>query len=53
MRVIVDKVDMYPGSEKDVNILSGNPEFMERAKKKLIEAIDDEIKQNLVSYGLK
>lgn len=53
VRVIVDKVDMYPGSEKDVNILSGNPEFMERAKKKLIEAIDDEIKQNLTAYGLK
>ena len=53
VRVIVDKVDMYPGSEKDVNILSGNPEFMSRAKRKLIEAIDDEIKQNLTAYGLK
>lgn len=53
VRVIVDKVDFYPGADQDLNILSGNPEFMEKAKNKLIEAIDDEIKENLSIYGLK
>lgn len=53
VRVIVNKVDFYPGADQDLSILSGNPEFMEKAKNKLIEAIDDEINENLSIYGLK
>jgi hypothetical protein len=53
VRVIVSKLDMYPEASHDLNILSGNESFMKMAKTKLLEAIDDEIKQNLVSYGLK
>lgn len=53
VRVIVDKVDMYPGSEENLNILSGNKDFMERAKTKLLEVIDEEINENLKKYGYK
>lgn len=53
VRVIVDKVDMYPGAEENLNILSGNKEFMDKAKTKLLEAIDNEITENLAKYGLK
>lgn len=53
VRVIVDKVDFHPGADQDLKILSGNPEFMEKSRAKLLEAIDIEIGENLTKYGLK
>ena len=53
VRVIVNKVDLYPGAEENLDILSGNKEFMSKAKTKLLEAIDMEIAENLTRYGLK
>ena len=45
VRVIVDKMEFHP--EKDLEILSGNEEFMLKAKMKLAQAMDLEIEENI------
>jgi hypothetical protein len=47
IRVIVDKIDKYPHTNGDINKLLGDPEFVERSKRKLIKVMDDEIKENI------
>ena len=45
VRVIVDKIEFHP--EEDLEILSGNKEFMIKAKMKLAQAMDLEIEENI------
>lgn len=45
VRVIVDKIEFHP--EEDLRILSGNKEFMTKAKMKLAQSMDSEIQENI------
>ncbi len=45
VRVIVDKIEFHP--EEDLEILSGDKEFMTKAKMKLAQAMDLEIEENI------
>lgn len=47
IRVIVDNVEFW---ESDMEKLSKNPEFMERALRKLIKAMEIEILENMEDY---
>ena len=47
VRVIVKKIEFHPEADGNLEILFGNEEFMERAKTKLIQAMDAEIEENI------
>lgn len=47
VRVIVDKIEFHPEVGTNIEILIGNEDFMERAKEKLVTAMDTEIKENV------
>lgn len=48
VRVIVNKVEFHPEVDTSgIEILFGNEEFMSRAKEKLVQAMDSEIKENI------
>lgn len=47
VRVIVNKLEFHPEADGNLDILFGNPEFMERAKNKLAQAMDAEIAENV------
>lgn len=50
VRVIVKKLEFYPEAEGNLDILFGNPEFMEKAKTKLVQAMDSEIAENIKTF---
>lgn len=52
IRVIVDNLEFHPEATTNLDILFGNEDFMEKAKNKLIQAIDVEIAENVRSYKL-
>ena len=47
VRVIVDKIEFHPQVGTNIEILFGNEEFMARAKEKLVQSMDSEIKENI------
>ena len=48
VRVIVNKVEFHPEVDTSgIEILFGNEDFMARAKEKLVQAMDSEIKENI------
>lgn len=47
VRVIVSKMENYPEADGNLDILFGDVAFMERAKNKLAQAMDDEIAENV------
>jgi|LakMenE18May11ns_1017448.scaffolds.fasta_scaffold9958550_20 hypothetical protein len=48
VRVIVNKVEFHPEVDSEgIEILFGNEEFMARAKEKLVQSMDSEIKENI------
>ena len=48
VRVIVNKVEFHPEVDTSgIEILFGNEDFMSRAKEKLVQAMDSEIKENI------
>jgi hypothetical protein len=52
VRVIVDKMEFYPEGGSDINILLGNEDFVERAKYRLAQAMDNEIEENIRTIKL-
>lgn len=52
IRVIVDNLEFHPEATENLDILFGKDTFMERAKDKLIQAIDVEIAENIRAYKL-
>lgn len=50
VRIIVDKIDFYPEATQGLEILFGNPEFMNKAKTKLAATMQEEILKNITSY---
>jgi hypothetical protein len=49
IRVIVDNIEFWNNSSMDD--LAGNKEFMDKAKKKLIKAMNKEIEENIAIYS--
>jgi hypothetical protein len=48
VRVIVNKVEFHPEvGTSGIEILFGNEDFMARAKEKLVQAMDTEIRENI------
>ena len=47
IRVIVDNVEFW---RSDLENLIGNPEFMEKAKNKLVKAMEKEIDENVTNF---
>jgi hypothetical protein len=52
IRVIVDNLEFHPEATANLDILLGNETFMEKAKNKLIQAIDIEIAENIRNYKI-
>ena len=50
VRVIVNKVEFYPESDGNLEILFGDVAFMEKAKYKLVQAMDSEIAENIRTF---
>jgi hypothetical protein len=47
VRVIVDKMEFHPEGDGNIDILLGKKDFMEKAKYKLAQAMDNEIEENI------
>lgn len=50
VRVIVKKLEFHPEAEGNLDVLFDNPEFMEKAKTKLVQAMDSEIAENIKTF---
>jgi hypothetical protein len=50
VRVIVNKVEFYPESDGNLEILFSDVVFMEKAKYKLVQAMDSEIAENIRTF---
>jgi hypothetical protein len=50
VRVIVNKVEFYPESDGNLEILFSDVAFMEKAKYKLVQAMDSEIAENIRTF---
>lgn len=52
MRCLIDNLEFYftDVNDPDLSILSGNPEFVEKTKEKLIAKMEDEIGENVRNY---
>jgi hypothetical protein len=52
MRCLIDNLEFYftDVQDTDLSILSGNPEFVEKTKEKLIAKMEDEIGENVRNY---
>jgi hypothetical protein len=47
VRVIVDKIEFHPEGEENLDNLFSKKSFMDKAKYKLAQAMDNEIKENI------
>jgi hypothetical protein len=47
VRVIVDKMEFHPEGEENLDNLFSKKDFMDKAKYKLAQAMDNEIKENI------
>jgi hypothetical protein len=47
VRVIVDKMEFYPEGEENLDNLFSKKDFMDKAKYKLAQAMDNEIEENI------
>ena len=47
VRVIVDKMEFHPEGDGNIDILLGKKDFMDKAKYKLAQAMDNEIEENI------
>jgi hypothetical protein len=47
VRVIVDKMEFHPEGDGNIDILLGKKDFMEKAKYKVAQAMDNEIEENI------
>lgn len=52
MRCLIDNLEFYftDTQDPDLSILSGNPEFLEKTKEKLVVKMDEEITENIRNY---
>ena len=52
VRVIVDKIEFHPEGEENLDNLFGKKSFMDKAKYKLAQAMDNEIEENIRAIKL-
>jgi hypothetical protein len=56
VRVLVGNLEFYPQVTNDINILLNDEEFMDKARTKLLRAMDNEIQENIrilkLTYGM-